>query len=219
MFTHRSSYPTRWLRRSKPSVRSEDLVSPNLFHHLFLRGAIDRWPEARFHSSLGLAEKRSDLPGAEPLKASGSWQGAFSVVPVEGMPKFQEFAFLHEPSRTLIVTDLVFNEPHGLTLSTRLFFRVFGTYGKLAVSRLFTSMVKDKQAFAESLRTLSQLEIDRVVMAHGKVLSENAQQRFREVLAAHTAGLKSPHRGDSFGSTEAALRAIFVTRGQDLFDN
>lgn len=160
----------------------EEIVSPNLFHHLFLRGALDRWPEADFYASEGLAAKRKDLPTATSLAAQESWLGCFDVFALAGMPRFQEFVFLHRPSKTLLVTDLVFNEPVGETLSTRLFFRIFGTYGRLAVSRLFRSVIQDKSAFGASLKPVLELDIDRVVMAHGSVLASDARQRFAGVL-------------------------------------
>ena len=113
----------------------EEIVAPNLFHHLFLADALRRWPGATLHGPPGLAEKRQDLDSCQSLAPSESWLDCFRVLAIDGMPKFQEYVFYHQPSRTLVATDLVFNEPEGMNLSTRIFFRLFGTYGKLAVSR------------------------------------------------------------------------------------
>lgn len=165
----------------------EEIVSPNLFHHLFLKGALERWPDAVFFASEGLAAKRPDLPSARTLEPGEDWLGCFDVLALGGMPRFQEHVFFHKPSRTLIVTDLIFNEPAGHTAATRLFFRVFGTYGRLSVSRLFRSIIRDKAAFGASLRPVLEIDADRVVMAHGKVLEENAAQRFRELLSPFAA--------------------------------
>ncbi|MEM1250485.1 MAG: DUF4336 domain-containing protein [Acidobacteriota bacterium] len=160
----------------------EEIVSPNLFHHLFLRGALDRFPNAEFYASEGLAKKRQDLPSATSLVPQQNWLGCLDVFALGGMPRFQEFVFLHRPSKTLIVTDLIFNEPVGETASTRLFFRIFGTYGRLAVSRLFRGVIQDKKAFGASLEPIVSLECERVVMAHGKILESDAQQRFASVM-------------------------------------
>ncbi len=166
----------------------EDLVAPNLFHHLFLSAARARWSGARAFGPTGLEQKNPAVGALEPLGPPGDWNDCFRLFEVAGMPNFREWVLLHTPSRTLIPTDLIFNEPVPLSFTSGLFFRLFGTYGKLSVSRLFLSMVKDKAAFAASLVPLVELEVDRVIMAHGKILEERAQERFREVLAPHLPG-------------------------------
>ena len=98
------------------------------------------------------------------------------------MPKFAEHAFFHRPSGTLLCTDLVFNHPKGHNALTRLFFRLAGTHEKLSVSKLFQSMIKDRPAFEASLESILALPIERVVMAHGEVLEDDAKERFEQAL-------------------------------------
>ena len=46
----------------------------------------------------------------EPLTpAPAAWGNELSVLCLEGLPSFQEHVFIHHPSRTLIVADLLFN--------------------------------------------------------------------------------------------------------------
>lgn len=155
------------------------LVAPNLFHHLFLEGALQRWPDARLCAPPGLAAKRSDLEIHQTLEP-GEWLGCLDVFELCGMPRFQEFVFFHRPSGTLIATDLIFNAPHGHTVMARLFFRLAGTYQRLAMSRLFKGLIRDKKAFSKSVEPLLELPMERVIMAHGDVLEEDAAKRFRE---------------------------------------
>ncbi len=158
------------------------LVAPNLFHHFFLGKAKERWTEAQVWGPAGLKEKTGFEPDRE-LEPGELWPG-IEVFAIEGMPKFREHVLFHRASGTLIATDLVFHKPHGHNLATRLFFRVFGTYGRFAVSRLFKSMIKDKAAFSASCRRLFELPIERVVMAHGDVLEADAATTFRATLEA-----------------------------------
>ena len=111
------------------------------------------------------------------------WPG-ISVHAVAGMPKFKEFVLFHQASGTLVVTDLVFNKPVGHNVTSRLFFRVFGTYGKFSVSRLFKTMVEDKAACGSSCRKLFELPIERIVMAHGEVLDSDARASFQRAVEA-----------------------------------
>ncbi len=157
------------------------VVAPNLFHHLYLKYAQQHWPDAQFWGPAGLDDKRDDVRFDHELTEGDHWDGQFLVLPIAGMPKFREWVFFHQPSGTLVVTDLVFNEPQAHNGMTGFFFRLAGTRGKLALSRLFNSQVKDKQAFLASCGRLHELEIERVVMAHGKILEDDARARFCSV--------------------------------------
>src|SRR5882672_712113 len=83
------------------------IVAPSCIHYLFLAKAIARWPKARVLGATGL-EKKVPGVGFEPLPASGEIEG-LRVRRIEGFPSIGEHVFLDERSRTLVVTDLVFN--------------------------------------------------------------------------------------------------------------
>ncbi len=158
------------------------LVSPNLLHHRYLEQATRRWPDARVWAAPGLAEKAPDLRIDEVLASGSPWPG-IDVLEISGWPRLQEFVFSHRPSGTLLVTDLLFNEPTAHNLPTRLFLRAGGAYGRFAVSRFMKSMVAAKAAFADSLRPLLELPVERIVMAHGEVLETDARTRLRTLLS------------------------------------
>lgn len=162
----------------------EHLVAPNLYHHFFLAEAKQRWPDAAVWAPAGLSDKVRNLPSCQSLTASESWLDCLDVFVLAGMPKFQEHVFFHRPSKTLMVTDLVFNRPAGHTALARLFFRFAGTHEKLAVSKLFKGLIKDRGAFRDSLEAVLELPLERVIMAHGLVLADDARERFRQVITA-----------------------------------
>lgn len=162
------------------------VVAPNGFHHLHLLPALAALPEAELWASAPLRTKRSDLPtathwleGPGPIALTPELTGYF----VNGMPDFQEWVWLHAPSRTLVVTDLVFHilQP-GFALG--LVTRMTGTYRKLAVSRLFVKARKDREAFRASLDLIAGLPFDRLVMAHGEPVLSGAQPLLAQALAA-----------------------------------
>lgn len=162
------------------------VVAPNGLHHLYAKPAWERYGEATLWASAALRKKRPDFPESTRwLEGSGPVELAPGVraYPVLGMPAVQEWVFLHEPSGTLVVTDLVFNvlDP---AFMLGVFQRMFGTYRKLAVSRLFTSARKDRAAYDASLATIVALPFDRLVMAHGEPVLNGAHARFEAAIAA-----------------------------------
>jgi hypothetical protein len=161
------------------------IVAPNAFHHLFALDACARFPQARLVASAGLRAKRPDFPSSTTwLEGDAPVELGKGVVahPVRGMPGCQEWVLLHEPSGTLVVADLVFHllEP-GFVLG--LVTRLFGTYQRLAVSRLFVRARVDRDAFAASLAAIEKLAFDRLVVAHGTPILEGARVRVAEAFA------------------------------------
>lgn len=164
------------------------VVCPNRFHHVFVDDYQRAWPEARLYGAPGLAKKRSDLSfdealGDEPPEA---WRGDLEQLPVAGIPALNEVAFRHAASGTLVLTDLLFHVgpelPH---LRSRLFFRVWGVYGRPAVSRLVRFLVKDRSALAGSLERVLARDFRRVLMAHGEALEgEDARATLRRAWQA-----------------------------------
>src|SRR5690606_27469924 len=86
--------------------RVEGLVAPNVFHHLYLRRAHERFPEAAVFLAPGLREKVPDLPPGEALsdEAPKLWAGSLEQLLVKGTST-REVVFFHPPSRTLVLTD------------------------------------------------------------------------------------------------------------------
>ena len=151
-------------------VRS--IVGPNLYHHLFLRSALEHFPKAELFLAPGLAEKRAQLPASHVLGGSErAFDSAILPIVVAGAPKMSEVVFVHEPSRTLVVTDLLFNIRKPETLSTAFYLSISGTRGKLAQSRAWRFLVSDRAAHRASLDALLGRPLERLVMAHGEVLT------------------------------------------------
>ena len=163
------------------------LVAPNLLHHIHLRKAQARYPEARVWAPPGLAARKprlrvdAELAAGTPL----DWGGALEVLPVAGAPRMTEFLFLHAASGTLICTDLVFNLRTWSGATTGLVLLLFGTRGRFAMSRLVRAVVRDRPAFRASLAPLWGRPFRRIVMSHGAVYeSASAPADLRAAIAA-----------------------------------
>lgn len=87
------------------------LVSPNKLHHLYLRDWAARFPEARVWGLPSVINKRRDVAFREPLSDDPpeDWRADLDQAWFRGSPFMDEVVFLHRPSRTVIVADLIEN--------------------------------------------------------------------------------------------------------------
>lgn len=157
------------------------IVAPSRLHHLFAAAACERWPTATLHAPAGLADKQPALRIGRALAEDGRWP-ELTIVAIAGAPKIDEHVFLHRPSGTLIVTDLLFNVHAVPGLMSPWILRMVGAWKRLAQSRIWRSMVKDRAAASASARRVIDLEFSRLVPAHGEVI-DGADTRERVGLA------------------------------------
>ncbi len=173
------------LRREVESLgRVAHLVAPNRFHHLFLPAWREAFPEARLHGAPGLPEKRKDLSFDAVLedgRPDPAWEGVFELLHLRGVPAAEEFAFLHRPSRTLLLTDLAFHITGPVNLPTRAYLAIGRCHGRLRSTALLRAAVRDRRALRESVDRLLGLDFDLVTVAHGEV-ARGGPQRLREAL-------------------------------------
>ena len=87
------------------------IVAPGSYHHIHVPSAQAAFPDADTYICPGIERKRPDLDfdwflGDRPPTA---WAGILDQVLVRGNKFIWEVAFLHKPSKTLIVVDLIEN--------------------------------------------------------------------------------------------------------------
>lgn len=160
------------------------LIAPNLLHHLYLPAASQRYPRARVLAPAALARKRPELriDGTLDAPLPAELAAAVDVIELAGAPDIGEYAFYHRASRTLVLTDLVFNlvAPEGWLAHLMLF--LGGCHRRLAASRFWRLKVKDRAAFGASVQSLLELPFQTLVMAHGEIVREQARKRLASAL-------------------------------------
>jgi hypothetical protein len=163
------------------------IVSPSLLHHLFAAPALARYPDARLWCAPGLPAKRPDVAWhatLDPADLPQAWGNTISAQLIEGAPGLNELVFFHQPSRTLLVTDLLFNIVNPPSFSASLALTLTGTRGKLALSRAWRfAFIKDRAATARSVRALLQWPIERLLPCHGDPIEQGAHPLISAVLA------------------------------------
>lgn len=158
------------------------LVGPNQVHHLFLGHAAQAFPDAKLWGAPGLPKKRADLAFAGTLGET-PLDGDLEQHVIGGMPGIHEVAFLHRPTRTLVLTDVLFHFRATPSFLLRTYLKASGAFGRPAQTSYLKSKVKDRAAFAASAARILSWDFDRLVVAHGEVLSGGAKEAVRAALA------------------------------------
>jgi hypothetical protein len=172
------------------------VVAPNAMHHLYIGDFMKAYPQAQFFTAEGVARKRPELRfhGVLGDRPEFLWGSDLDQLPLRGCPKLNEVAFLHRASRTLIVSDWLFNfssrpsdsasrPSGGRPLLTRLYLRLMGAWGGPRQSRLLRAFITDKHAARESADRLLTWDFDRIVVCHGDIVDTGGHTALREATA------------------------------------
>jgi hypothetical protein len=160
------------------------LVAPSRLHHMFAEAAKARWPKAAVHAAPGVAEKQPGLKIDHELGGAGDapWGDAIALERIGGAPKANEVVLFHRPSGTLVCADLVFHVTRPANLCTRLILGMMGAGGgRLAQSRIWSFLRKDRDAARASVERIRQWPISRIAPCHGAAVEIDAAGLAREM--------------------------------------
>lgn len=162
----------------------EHIVAPNLMHHVHLAAAAQRYPDATVWGVAGLPDKRNDVRFHAVLgERKAPWSEEFAPLPIDGIPLMNETVFFHPTTRTLVVTDLLFNIHEVKGWITPWVLRMGGAYRRFAQSRLIRRAIRDRDAASASVERMLAWPVERVVMAHGRVVDTDAHALLTAALA------------------------------------
>ncbi len=160
------------------------VVAPNAFHHLHAGEAIEAWPYAQLLAPAALRKKRKDLRIDAELESGppGAWGGDLQLHPIGGS-MLNETVLFHAPTGTLVASDLLENFVHVEDAFTRQYLKLGGVYGKPGWHRLLRFVYRDRAAARASLERVLDLDLERIVIAHGDVVTTTPKETLREALA------------------------------------
>jgi hypothetical protein len=160
------------------------IVGPSKVHHFHLGDYVHAYPDAELVGAPGLPEKRPDLHFRHVLHETTSmrFDGLLERRLFEGAPMMNEVVFCHRPSRTLLLTDLAFNVPHGARNEARLFHWLVGATGRFGPHRIVRFGIRDRDAARRSLEAILRWDFDRVTVTHGEVLETGGKEALREAF-------------------------------------
>ncbi len=160
------------------------IVAPNCMHNLFRDEWINAYPDAIYYHPPGMPKTKASPTQLKTINndAPSAWHAEIEQYVIQGLPRLNEVAFFHKSSRTLVVTDVVFNIYEPDSIYEKLFLRFNGAYKNFGPTRVFKTFVKDKQAFRESIEHLLQWNFETVIMSHGEILLQSGKQRFKDAF-------------------------------------
>ena len=94
-----------------------------------------------------------------------------------------ETVFYHPASRTLIACDLVENFHGSPHKPTDWYLKAQGLHGRIGWPRLMRWLYRDRKAARASLDRLLQWPFERVVVAHGDIIRQDAREAVRDGMA------------------------------------
>lgn len=182
MLSPGSALTAEELQRAGPVT---DVVAPTLFHLSAVKAAAAVHPKARLWGPRGCKEKEPRVAWTHVLEVDPwPYEDALSLLPIGGIPRACESALFHRASRTLLVSDLVFNVTEARGAGAWLILSMFGTWRKLGVSRLYSKLIKDRAAFDASIARVMKLDFDNLVPSHGEAVLGNARAKLLEAFEA-----------------------------------
>lgn len=159
------------------------IVCPNLFHHVFAAQVKARYPQALLHGPAKLAKKRKDLSFDAMLSETPhpDWGSDFELVFIEGS-MLNETVFFHCASRTLIAADLIENFhqcDHGFT---RWYLKMGGLWQKPGWHPILRLVYLNRRKARASITRILEWPFEKLSLAHGEVITENARNQARHGL-------------------------------------
>lgn len=153
------------------------LISPNKLHYAYLEAWQKQYPSARTFASPGV-KNRATKQGFQITFHEGlsqhppkHWKKEIDQLIFEGSAVVQEVVFFHNPSRTLILADLIENfEPEKVDSS---FWRFVTRWGRIAAPNGQTPVdfrltFTHRKLARSHLKTMIGWNPEKIVIAHGK---------------------------------------------------
>ena len=167
------------------------IIAPNSLHHLFLPEWKRAYPGAKVYAPPGLRKKRKDIVFDADLGRAPSpdWVAEIDQVLMHGNLITTEVVFFHGKSRTVLFTDLIQQLPNNLISGWR------AVVAKLdlivgpepSVPRKFRAAFTNRRAARDSLAYILAWPVEKVLMAHGTPVENDAREYLRRAFGWLTA--------------------------------
>jgi hypothetical protein len=158
------------------------LVEAMMLHDTYARQGRDVFREVPFLAPKGF-DQVVNFATQPLLPAPAEWSGELEVFPLAGLPTLQEHVFLHIPSRTLIVADLVFNfDPEETGWNYFFHHYLAGIKRYPGLSRVFRLYIRDRSAFCTSMAPVLAADFDRIIVGHGRIVERGGKALLRRAL-------------------------------------
>jgi hypothetical protein len=163
------------------------ILVPNRFHCSDAPFYSERYPDAAVLVPTdlkdALSKKLPRISGDFGRDWPATLSGELERVEVRGLRWLGEAVFVHKASRTLVLTDLAFNhEEKDFAPGMERRMMRWNRIGKgFAPSRAFEHVfVKDRAQVMESIGKILELDFDRIIVSHGRILETGGKEALRQ---------------------------------------
>jgi len=162
------------------------LVAPNKIHSLGIKPWKALYPSATVWASPAFNKRHPDIAVDVALTndVEAPWSGEIEHCVIDGHAFLDEVAFLHKPSRTLIITDWI--QKHEAADASWIWGGVKHMAGILGrdggVSLDIKLSVRDKTAMRRSIDTILGWDFDSLIIAHGHCVQGGAKEEVSRVF-------------------------------------
>lgn len=157
----------------------EHLVAPNKIHSLGIEPWKALYPSATVWASPAFSERHPDITIDALLSndVEAPWNSEIDHCVIEGHAVLDEVEFLHKPSKTLIITDLIQKHEAArnpwIWRGVKHMAGILGKGGGVPVDIRLS--IRDKAAARRSIETILAWDFDNLIIAHGHCLHAGAK--------------------------------------------
>jgi hypothetical protein len=158
------------------------ILAPGDFHHLHVAEFQKLYPKAETFLCPGLEKKRADLKFDWILgnRPDQRWHEEFEQVVIQGTRIISEVAFVHKPTRTLILVDLLENIGDDYTHEAGALLQfwwkaVFHMWNNPKAAPEYQIAWGDKEIVRKGLEKILSWDFERIILAHGNLIESNAK--------------------------------------------
>ncbi|GAB3019576.1 DUF4336 domain-containing protein [Natronobiforma cellulositropha] len=184
LFVHSPAELTPQLHAALERLGAVRFVVPasKLHGHLYMEQYRAAWPDVELFAAPGLDGRRTDLTfdGLLGDTPDPRWATDIDQVAIMGNRLLTELAFVHRPSRTLLLGDIGYHIGPGSPLRTRLYARLVGVYRRIGPPIDYRLTVTNEATLRRSMHEVLAWEFDRVVPGHGDVLETGGKRAVLE---------------------------------------
>lgn len=156
------------------------IIAPNNFHYLYISEWSRNYPEAKVLVAPGLPKRIKSMQQYTVISkdSMSELNDQFTWLLFDALPVLNEIILFHKTSRTLLITDLVFNIHKTNWSLLGIYIRFSGTFKKLGLTYLLKFMVKNKSNARVSVNKILSWDFEKIVMAHGNIIYKDGKKLF-----------------------------------------
>jgi hypothetical protein len=165
--------PVRWI------------VAPSRFHTAHTPEYARAYPQAEVCAVWGAAKSLRGVAVRRTLTdhPPRDWSAVMGLSVLRGSWLYDEAVLFHEPTRTLIVTDLCFNVPGNTSKMTYLVAGMLGIRDRFGPSKSFRWTLTDRAAARDTVSRLVDWDFDRVILSHGTIVETGGYEAFQHAFS------------------------------------